>query len=156
MLFVDIFIINDFSFICEDHNEWSYEVHVIHSVCVLVFLKGGLKHLMFKCQCKSIQYGLWQSDGVTNKEINVCPEAYCRSWLRDTLHTHKAWCVWKKNAKVDSDGTLGLHWVWPDVDVRWIGCRWFASPLILFIVHFCWATSHTLLTCVQNYMDVWT
>jgi len=45
-------------------------------MCVLVFLKGDLKHLMFKYQCKSIQCGLWLSDGVTNKEIrNICPEA---------------------------------------------------------------------------------
>jgi len=45
-------------------------------MCVLVFLKADLKHLMFKYQCKSIQCGFWLSDGVTNEEIrNLCPAA---------------------------------------------------------------------------------
>jgi len=32
MLFVGICIINDFSFICEDHNKWSFEMHVCASI----------------------------------------------------------------------------------------------------------------------------
>lgn len=48
-----------------------------------------------------------------------------------------------------------LSMSWPDVEVR-LGAGSLHSPLVLFLVHFCWATIHTLLTCVQHYMDVWT